>query len=182
MLSSVPFRLVAGTTLEIRRTVSGYSPLDGWTYKLYLAGPTVPEVFEGVPDVADFLITITATETAALLAGAYRFSERVEHTDGRVVEIGVGTILIIADLATAKPGDQRTHARRTLEAIEAVIEKRATSDQESYQINGRTLVHIPIKELLIFRDKYREEVRIEELAGQIGGDDPRKIGIRFRHA
>jgi hypothetical protein len=38
--------------------------------------------------------------------------------------------------------DGRDHVRRVLDAIEAVIENRATIDQQHYQINNRSLTRI----------------------------------------
>ena len=51
-----------------------------------------------------------------------------------------GALEIVADIAGMTEGhDPRAHAEKVLEAIEAVIEKRATKDQESYTIKNRSL-------------------------------------------
>ena len=52
---------------------------------------------------------------------------------------------------------QLEHVRRVIDAIEAVIERRATKDQKSYSIDGRSLERTPIDELLLLRDRYRAE-------------------------
>jgi hypothetical protein len=57
--------------------------------------------------------------------------------------------------------DGSTHAQRTLAAIEAVLEKRATRDQEKYSINNRELSRTPISDLLLLRDRYKTQVRME---------------------
>ena len=56
------------------------------------------------------------------------------------------------DLATTDP---RSHYKIVLDAVEAVLEKRATKDQEAYSINGRSLTRTSIEELMKLRDTYR---------------------------
>ena len=75
-----------------------------------------------------------------------------------------GTLEVLPRYDQAANLDDRSHARKVLEAIEAVIEGRATKDQEEYTIGSRTLKRTPVKELLELRDKYRGEVHAEELA------------------
>ena len=50
-----------------------------------------------------------------------------------------------------------SHAKIVLDAIEAVIENRATMDQSSMSIAGRSLSRLSIDELLTFRARYRAE-------------------------
>ena len=57
--------------------------------------------------------------------------------------------------------DSRTHAQKTLDAIKAVIEKRASLDQQEYSIHGRQLKRMTIDELLKFRVVYEREVANE---------------------
>ena len=85
-----------------------------------------------------------------------------------LADMGHGDELVIADanftavtLAAGKPliTLPGVGVQRTLEAIEAVIEKRASIDQERYKINNRELWRTPIPELLVMRDRYRSELR-----------------------
>ena len=57
---------------------------------------------------------------------------------------------------------EETHARKTLNAINAVIEKRATSDHQSYAINGMAVTKMKIDELLAFQRVYQRKVAKEE--------------------
>ncbi len=180
MLSHIPARLVAGTTVIIRRSFSNYSPAAGWTYKLWIAGAVLLSK-DGIASGSEFEITLTAAETAPLTPGSYRYSERVTKTP-EVIEVSSGILEVDVNLATATAGDYRTHARKVLDAIEAVIATTATKDQQSYQIQGRALAHYPLADLLKFRQFYREEVRREQAAELVaqGLDDPRRIGIRLQ--
>jgi len=68
-----------------------------------------------------------------------------------------------------------------LDAIEAVIENRATLDQESYQIGGRSLKRMPIADLMRLRQLYRAEVAGEEAAAKLaaGLGTARKVQVRL---
>ncbi|WP_123711612.1 hypothetical protein [Sinobacterium caligoides] len=59
-------------------------------------------------------------------------------------------------------GDDRTHAKRVLAAIEAVIEKRASRDQMAYSIDSRSLSRTPIADLMLLRDRYKTMVAMED--------------------
>lgn len=104
----------------------------------------------------------TATATAGYLPGLYRYSLRATRS-GVVREVEGGTVQVLEDLA-AQPagGDMRSHARIVLENINAVIEKRATQDQQKYTIDNRELWRTPIADLLKLRATYVALVRAEE--------------------
>lgn len=76
----------------------------------------------------------------------------------------------------------QTHAERVLNAIEATIERRASTDQMSYTIDGRSLSRTPIADLLALRDRYKAEVAREKQAARLknvrGGG--RQVFVRFR--
>lgn len=97
------------------------------------------------------------------------------------MEVGSGQITIMPDLAAAEAGyTAKTHAQRTLEAIEAVIEKRASMDQERYRINNRELYRTPIADLLKLRDLYRLEVAREQQAQRGCNPFGRKVRVSLR--
>lgn len=106
-----------------------------------------------------------ASTTSGWLPGQYWYSARVSNEDGDVFEVENGEVTIDPDIAAATEDfDGSTHARRVLSAIEAVLEKRATRDQERYSINNRELWRTPIADLLVLRDRYRAQVRMERKA------------------
>lgn len=128
-----------------------------------------------------FNITVESTVTATWKPGTYSFALYAMKTDERYT-VDTGTITIKPDLSLADATvDLRSHVKKVLDAIEAVIENRATTDQMSYSISGRTLSRIPIPDLIKFRDTYRleyaREQRMEKIArGEFGGNELR---VRF---
>jgi hypothetical protein len=61
----------------------------------------------------------------------------------------------------------------------AVIEGRATRDQERYRINNRELQRTPISDLIRLRDRYREEARRERAAAKGQSLLGRRVLTRF---
>jgi len=77
--------------------------------------------------------------------------------------------------------DELTHVTTVLANVQAVIEGRATSDQQAYTIAGRSLQKMPIADLLMLRDRYKSELRSLQAAANIaaGLGSGRKIRFRF---
>ena len=157
-------RIQAGVTLDHRVTLTAY-PAPDWTVTLILRGPMGIDLV-ATGDGASHRFAASAETTAAWLPGRYWFTLRATR-GAEVVAIEDGDLTITPDLAAqAGPFDGRSHAERVLAAIEAVIEGRATIDQQSYQINNRQLSRTPIPDLLLLRTKYRDEVRREQMAAR----------------
>jgi hypothetical protein len=67
-----------------------------------------------------------------------------------------GNLTVTQGFLNAPDGfDNRSHAERTLENIEAVIEQRATKDQSSYSVGGVSLSRMSVDELLNLRKMYK---------------------------
>ncbi|MFB9149536.1 hypothetical protein [Roseovarius ramblicola] len=159
----IPSQITAGVTLDHTVAPAAYPASAGWTLTLYLRGPQSIDI-AATADGDDHVLGATATQTGAWLAGQYWATLRA--SDGETVaEIEAGQVTIATDLAQVDGlYDGRGHAERVLTAIEAVIEGRATKDQERYRINNRELQRTPLADLMGLRDKYRAEVRAQKAA------------------
>jgi len=117
-------------------------------------------------DGARHVWNVAATVTKAWSPGDYSYSLRA--TDGtEVLELESGRVQIKPDLAAVEAGyDGRSDNRKALEAIEAVLAKRATLDQERYRINNRELYRTGITELIRLRNYYKRLVVREEGIGR----------------
>lgn len=162
--SILPDKIGAGLTFDRLITQTAY-PAPEWSISVLLRGPGVINL-TSTDEGTQHRLTANAAETANWVPGLYSYSARV--TNGADThEIEAGQLVVQADLANATEGhDGRSHAQRSLEAIEAVIEKRASMDQERYRINNRELYRTPISDLLKLRDLYRAEVRREQAAAR----------------
>lgn len=180
---TVPENLIAGDRWVWKKTdLTDYGTGYTLTYELTLNGGAAPITLTATYTSGEYLIEIAAATTAAYTAGNYNWSALITRdSDSERVRVGTGTLTVKPDPAVST-ADPRTHARKTLDAIEAVIENRATKDQESYSIAGRSLSRMNIADLLVFRDRYRADVRREEAAEQIakGLGTGKNVLVRMR--
>lgn len=175
---SIPNQITAGLTFETRLKKSGFPPAQ-WSATLMLRGPSVVDI-QATVDGDYFVFTAPATETANWLPGNYWYAVRATSgTD--VQEMESGQTAVLPDMANAGAGyDGRTPAEIALEAIEAVLAKRATMDQERYRINNRELYRTPIADLIKLRDMYRAEVNRERAAKCGKNPFGRKVRVVLR--
>lgn len=172
-----PKNTAAGVTFKAIASLPDY-PAPGWSAHAYLRGSTQIDI-SGAAYGTDHLLQVTGTNTASWAAGLYSYSLRV--TDGvDVFEVESGTIEITPNLATiATTYDGRSQAEIALAAINAVLAKRATLDQQRYTINNRELWRTPIPELIKLRSFYVAQVRREKRAKTGDNTFGRPINLRF---
>lgn len=120
-----------------------------------------------------------AATTATWTPGAYWWAIRA--TDGVAVEeIERGDLVVLPDLVSAPVGyDGRSDNEKALAAIEAVLGKRATLDQERYRINNRELYRTPISELIKLRGFYARAVAREKRKASGATTWGRPVPVRF---
>jgi len=156
----VPKTIAAGINFSANAWRPEFSGAD-WSLTLLLRGPSVIDL-QATRDGARHVWDVPATDTSTWKPGDYVFEVRA--TNGAdVVIVSEGRVRVRPDLAKAGEGyDGRSEARKALDAIEAVIAKRATLDQERYRINNRELYRTPVEQLLRLRSHYVELVRRED--------------------
>lgn len=176
MACTIPDKISAGLTFDRLLTLTAY-PAPDWSVSMLLRGKSSIDL-DSVADGSQHRLRVGAAVTGQWQPGDYWYSIRA--TNGvDVVEIEQGHVSVMPDLANAAEGyDGRTKLQIALEAIDAVISKRATMDQERYRINNRELYRTPIADLLKLRSYYAEQVKREQLA--ICGKSPWGRTIRVR--
>ena len=87
---------------------------------------------------------ISTTSTTSYTAGNYNWIAYIQRSsDNARIKIGEGFTEIQQNYATTT-ASVRSHAKVVLDAIEAVIENRATIDQSSMSIAGRSLSRMSV--------------------------------------
>ena len=153
--ASVPAALRAGDTATWQRALADYPASEGWTLD-YILVNAAGQI--AIAADADHLVEVSAATTALWIAGTYSWQERASLA-GKTYTTATGSVEVLANLAAATSGiDVRTHAQRTLAALEAWIESHDLAVAK-YAIGDRSLDSIPIADLLKLRDTYRKEVR-----------------------
>ena len=166
--------IIKGDTISWTYTYSDYSAVD---YEIWVAlrGTTQVDIKDGesgvtiTVDGTSWKIAITAVTTAAWTTGDYTYAVYVGKSSfSERYQVESGPVTILADLATTSTTyDGRSHVKITLDAIEAVIQGRATVDQMAYSIQGRSLSKTPLEDLIKFRDVYKKEYSAEQQADRI---------------
>jgi hypothetical protein len=160
----LPPKIPAGVTFERCVSLCDY-PAPDWTLSAYLRGPSAID-FTSSADGSSHKFSVDASDTSEWAAGIYSYVVRAAK-GGDVRQVEAGTLEITPDLATVSEDfDGRSQNRRTLDAINAVLEKRASRDQERYTINNRELWRTPIGDLLKLQAHYQALVRTEERAAR----------------
>ncbi len=171
-----PVEFVAGETLIWERDYSAdYPPSAGWTLKYEAVKTDKRLQFSAATSGTKYRVTLSAETTLAYspFAGVYSWQSYVTKGTGAAEErhyLDTGTFTIkraFSESASSTGYDDRTHVKKTLDAIEAVIEGRASIDQQSYTIMGRSLVRMKVDELLALRDKYRAFYKSEQSANAL---------------
>lgn len=171
-LSSMPSSATSGDKIAV--ALSGLSsayPPAGYTLALALkfgANAAITAALANVGGVHSGTLDFTgaAPGTYAYVIKATRISDSAVRT------VESGYVVVKADPTSQ---DARSHAEKVLEAIEALIEGRATKDVSSYSIAGRSLTRMTPDELVKWRSTYRAEVAAQRNAGKPNGG--RKITL-----
>jgi hypothetical protein len=176
-----PAVITAGDTITWSRSLPDYPASSGWVLHYALRGVAAVIDITGTASGNDHLISILAATSAAYVAGQYSIQGYVINGSTRVT-IFNDTITITPDLVTAVAGyDGRSHVKKTLDSLEAVIEGRASRDQLELTIDGTRLVKMTPEQILAWRAQYHREYRKELQAARIaqGKNSGRKIVTRF---
>ena len=164
-----PLEIRAGDTWAWTRSLDDY-PASTWTLKYRFKHPTATG-FEitATASGTDHAVSVAAATTTGYTAGTWAWQAWVE-SGAEKYTVDSGSLVILADYrsgAATTTADSRTHATKVLAAIEAVIEGRASKDQEEYTIGNRSLKRTPLADLIKFRSRYRLEAAGEAQAERL---------------
>lgn len=162
ILSAVPEKLVAGDTWRWLRSFSDY-PAPTWVVTYYFENSLKAFSQAASASGADHSVTITAAASAGITAGRYRwFARAVAGAIAETIPKEEGWLEVEPNIGAAGTRDLRSVSRRTLDALDATLEGRATSDQLAMSINGRSISRTPLEELLKWQAQLRSKVQGEE--------------------
>lgn len=176
-------RIIAGDTLQFSTTVPDYPATAGYvlTYRLVPIAGGAAITMTSTASGDDYAFSVAAAATAAWTPGEYSWHATLALGGARYT-LGEGRITIKPNPATLTVGtDTRSHAKRMLLAIEAVLENRATKDQQAYTVGDISITRIPVERLMALRDQYRAELAAQrriEIA-RAGGVVSTKLMVRL---
>lgn len=175
-LNRMPAQLIAGDSLRLAVPSGDYPASAGWAVSLVLqalAG-SAPVTVNAVDAGEDWEIAIASSVSADLVPGPFRYLIAATKNADRST-IDSGQIEVLPD--PARPAqDQRSPARRALDAIDAVLENRASSEDMKFTFaDGRALDKIPHADLLALRKHYARIVSREATKGR----GPKRVLMRL---
>jgi len=167
----MPDSFVAGDTLKFYVPEGDYdASADTLVLELLSTATnvTVPTDVGTIVDNGDarWLVTIPAADTATLLDNTrYGWALVVTELAGEVYTIDHGEVYVRVDPRTQASGyDVRSHNRIVFEALETVIQGKATQDQAGYSIGGalgRAITRMSWTEIETVFEKYASRLRAE---------------------
>ena len=178
-----PENLYAGDRWVWKRTdLTDYGSGYTLSYELTLDTGADPVTITASLSGTEYLIEVSQATTANYTAGNYHWVALITRdSDSERIKIDAGTLTVKPDPATSA-ADPRSDARTAYDAIQAVLLNRATKDQMSYSIAGRTLERTPIPDLLVLKTHYKREVMAEEKAERLAKGLRTGSQIRVRMA
>ena len=178
-----PTQIRAGDTIKWEKSLDDY-PAGGseWVLKYAFRGTAGVIDVTATADGTDHLVSIAPATSTAYASGHYDVLGFVEKGSDRYT-IFTGRIEVLADLeAEGSSYDGRTHTKKVLDKIEAVLESRATKEILESMIEGVQIKRIPHEELILMRSKYlqwhQQEIAAEKIAAGMGTG--RNILARFQ--
>lgn len=176
-----PETIVAGDRVRWKRTDLSDFPASEWTLTYYLRGSGAGHQYDIVADAdgSDFEVDESPDDTASYQPGTYFVTAYVSQSGDRK-HVWSGRIEVKANpVDITHPVDGRSHARRMVDAINATLENRATSDMQRYvfQAVGRSVDKIPLKELTDLLTYFENKVAQEDAANGVGKSG--RILVRF---
>jgi hypothetical protein len=155
--------MYAGDTLLFALTFSDYPASDGWSAAFdFRAKDGGALTFSATASGDDHLVSLAPATTAVWPPELYSGTGKVSKT-GQTFTVWKGKLEVKIDLSQQSSGyDTRTHARICLDAIEAVMEGKATRDVLNTTIAGQSIGRLTPDQLIAFRAYYRAEVLGEE--------------------
>ena len=177
-----PAALRAGDTWRWTRSLPDY-PAGTWTlkYRFKTSAATGFEITAAASGT-DHSVTVAAATTGGYTAGRYTWQAWVEGGSSEKYTVDEGSFEVLPDYRSGTAAaalDDRSHARKMLDAIEAWLESRDMA-VASYQIAGRQMQYIPVAELIKLRSRYRTEVQAEENAARLARGEGFGRKIQFR--
>ena len=158
MINPEPKSFVAGEAVSWRCYEDLYRANNGWVLT-YNFRSTVADSAIDVVSVADnehHVVTLSSETTKDYKAGTYSW----QCTAKKDIDLHIvrnSTLVIKPNLSALTVFDGRSHVKKILDALEATLVGKASLDQLSYSISGRSLLRLSPSELLKWRDVYRAE-------------------------
>jgi hypothetical protein len=185
-MQAEPSEIRAGNSWFWRRDdLFDYPASAGWSLTYHFRNASAFFDVAASSDGVGYVITVGKDLTESYAAGDYDWVAVVDNGTDRH-EVGRGRLTVLPDYSVASALDGRSVARTLLEAVDAILANRATSDQLDLveSAAGDRSLKRDTAGLLKLRSQLRSEVAREENAERIrqGLGSKNKLLVRFNRA
>lgn len=176
-------QLTSGDTLNFLTAAGDYPASAGWSLVYKLIPRTAGTVISitSSAEGEDHRVTASSAVTAGWASGTYSWACYATKSGERQT-LQTGTTTILPDPGVVTALDNRTSARKALDAVDALLETYgAKAYLQAYDIAGRSQKFHTPGDFLSYRSKLQAEVAREESAERLRrGLSPRnQIHARF---
>ena len=177
-----PTCITAGDTAQWIIALTNYLPAN-WTLTYVLVSASGVPITIVASDNGDgrWAISVPAATTQTWTPGFYQWQAYISSGAERH-QVMRGRLEIKANYqAQTQAFDPRSTVKITLDALQAMLQGKASIDQSSYTIQGRSLSRMKPEELIkwyeFYSELYEKEVQAERV--NQGRSGPTKVLVRF---
>ena len=128
----------------------------------------------------EYLVEVASSTTATYTAGDYTYQENIiRSSDSERFVYITGIVTVEPDLDT-NTSDPRSNARKILDGLQAMLENRASIDQMSMSIAGRSLSRMTPAEIRDWERHYKYLVSLETKKMRIKKGQPTGYEIKVK--
>ena len=163
----MPDILYVGDNWLWKRDLTDYPRADyTLTYSFRLQSSTATEISLGSSVISEsetslYTINVPSATTTGYTKGDYTYQEYITNSSSERLVLNKGVATVKSNL-DADTGDPRSHNRIVFDALEATLENRASIDQMSMSIAGRSLSRMSPQELRDWFSHYKHLVINED--------------------
>ena len=164
--TAIPSRLIAGDTWRWDRSVSGYSPADGWSLTTFFRGAgklNVSGVANSGNNAWENTAALAATKTLA--AGQYQWTEVVTNATERYV-VGRGVLTVEPNPELQVAGEGTPWEETAVTKLKAFLAGSVEEGILEYQIAGRAVKLMSPDEALTLLDKLQGRLAVQRTRGR----------------
>ena len=179
--TKMPDSINAGDTFKVKLSYSDFLASAGWSLLLVIINASDKQQLASTADGDAHELSAPAATTADWLDGLYKY--KIFATDGTDRhQVAFGQFEVLPDLTVVKNYDHRTHVKKVVDALEALILGKASQDQQSLTIEGKSLSRYTPEELIKWKSHYDQLLITENNATRIanGGSRTNVIRTRFK--
>jgi len=154
MDNKVPEKIISGFSYEFALDLPAYPPGEGWSVFLAIRLPGADaQKIEAVHNGSVYVFTISPSVSGALPGGIAAWQCSAERSDNERTLVDNGRMEIAPDLMNNET-DPRSKAEIMIDAIDAVLQDRATDGQAEIMYKERQLKYMSVNELLRLRSYF----------------------------